>query len=549
MIPFHFQMADRSRRYRERKREKMGEEAFKEWQRDKKREKRKKIKTEDPVKYDKNCEKDRERKAAKKLENATITHQQNPNSDDPDSPNPAYSTKQGLARGVKKVTNSLPTDTPKKVAVLSAVVKNLSPSSKTKVVNSTRRKLAGDHVGRPSFDPFQKKWIVDYLKRPNISYTCPGRRDSVYMGKNDDGTSEYHPRHYLLWFLSEIVLWMNSDIESSLPADQQFTVSYGSLWRLIKPIKYLRYRNEIPENTCTCETCENLELLLLGVKNIYQEEVPTDTMEYLEKIICSGRTRECVEGKCGECCHGSPFFDDVLQKLQAAEEVAFYKWGNSREKKYPEKKMHVVTGIEAAEELKKQTSEFKRHNYSRMRQHSELTHLKATLVGTKSAIIQVDFSENYTNTQQNEIQSAYFGHDNFSLYTVCVWFPDGNQVKSKTFCIISDNLTHSKFYVLHYNKLIIQEVRQIVADLQTVHFWSDGCAAQFKSRFCFYLLSMYPTDLRITWNFFESHHGKGPVDGVGGRIKTSVYSDVKGTSHDSMFQFSLFSTLADIFAV
>ena len=32
-------------------------------------------------------------------------------------------------------------------------------------------------------------------------------------------------------------------------------------------------------------------------------------------------------------------------------------------------------------------------------------------------------------------------------------------------------------------------------------------------------------------------------------MKTTPHSILKGTSHDSIFQFSLFSTLADIFAV
>ena len=28
-------------------------------------------------------------------------------------------------------------------------------------------------------------------------------------------------------------------------------------------------------------------------------------------------------------------------------------------------------------------------------------------------------------------------------------------------------------------------------------------------------------------SYFESHHGKSPVDGIGGKIKSTIYSDVK----------------------
>ena len=212
---------------------------------------------------------------------------------------------------------------------------------------------------------------------------------------------------------------------------------------------------------------------------------------------------DCVEGKCEECCE-SEFLYDVITTLQSTDEVVYYKWVSGP--KFPEKIMKVGTGSEAAEELKEQTQSFKRHNYSRIRQHTELAYLKDSIIGTKTAIIQVDFSENYQNTQRNEIQSAYFGHNNFSLYTMCVWYAEGQEIKSKTFCLISNSLMHDKFHALHYNKLIIQEMRQIVDGLQKVHFRSDGCAGQFKSKYCFYLLSLYPSDLEITWNYFESHH-------------------------------------------
>ena len=38
---------------------------------------------------------------------------------------------------------------------------------------------------------------------------------------------------------------------------------------------------------------------------------------------------------------------------------------------------------------------------------------------TGEALIHVDFSESYNNTQQDEIQSAYVGQQNFSTFTCC----------------------------------------------------------------------------------------------------------------------------------
>ena len=47
--------------------------------------------------------------------------------------------------------------------------------------------------------------------------------------------------------------------------------------------------------------------------------------------------------------------------------------------------------------------------------------MKAGLTETE-LIIYGDFSENYKNQQQNDIESAYFGHSTFSLFTACVYY-------------------------------------------------------------------------------------------------------------------------------
>ena len=56
---------------------------------------------------------------------------------------------------------------------------------------------------------------------------------------------------------------------------------------------------------------------------------------------------------------------------------------------------------------------------------------------------------------------------------------------------------------------------------------SDGCAAQFRSRFVFKLISTYRADLQIDWHYNEAHHSKGPMDGIIGTIKNFVFRQVK----------------------
>ena len=55
---------------------------------------------------------------------------------------------------------------------------------------------------------------------------------------------------------------------------------------------------------------------------------------------------------------------------------------------------------------------------------------------------------------------------------------------------------------------------------------SDGCASQFRSRYVFNLLTHIQKEIYIEWHYNEAHHGKGPMDGIGGTVKNLVYRKV-----------------------
>ena len=57
-----------------------------------------------------------------------------------------------------------------------------------------------------------------------------------------------------------------------------------------------------------------------------------------------------------------------------------------------------------------------KHIYNIYRQYSELKYLKSILTADE-VTVSIDFSRNYENKQHHEIQSAYFGHEAFTLFT------------------------------------------------------------------------------------------------------------------------------------
>ena len=51
--------------------------------------------------------------------------------------------------------------------------------------------------------------------------------------------------------------------------------------------------------------------------------------------------------------------------------------------------------------------------------------------------------------------------------------------------------------------------------------------AQFRSRFVFMLLSTIDQAIDVEWHYNKTHHGKGPMDVVGGTIKNLDFCAVK----------------------
>ena len=55
---------------------------------------------------------------------------------------------------------------------------------------------------------------------------------------------------------------------------------------------------------------------------------------------------------------------------------------------------------------------------------------------------------------------------------------------------------------------------------------SDGCASQFRSKFVFKLLTPIYPEIGLEWHYNEAHHGIGPMDGIGGTVKSTIFHKV-----------------------
>lgn len=167
------------------------------------------------------------------------------------------------------------------------------------------------------------------------------------------------------------------------------------------------------------------------------------------------------------------------------------------------------------------------HCYVQRMQSRHFQELKKNTTN-ETAVLQVDFAENYTCVNQDEIQSAHWHQKQITLFTAVAWVGDSAK-PTRCFVNISDDLTHNKHSVWVFMKNIIKSLQAEFPNLKLVHVFSDGCAGQFKNRYTLLNLTYFLQDFGVngTWNFFATSHGKGAVDGIGGTVKRTVWRLVK----------------------
>lgn len=55
-----------------------------------------------------------------------------------------------------------------------------------------------------------------------------------------------------------------------------------------------------------------------------------------------------------------------------------------------------------------------------------------------------------------------------------------------------------------------------------LHIFTDGPTGQYKNKTSFFYILHFAKEFdfeTVTWNFWESGHGKGPSDGLGATVK------------------------------
>lgn len=371
--------------------------------------------------------------------------------------------------------------------------------------------------------------VRHFLEEDVNSRMCPGKKDHKTKNK--------------MKVQKRLLLDTLKNLHKKYTESHEIKLSYSSFCRL-RPFWIVEPRLS-DRDTCACIKHANVDLIVNKLHQLKVLDIRTSN-ELCNSVCCNTKFKDCMYRKC-KVCKNKEF--NVLRTTEEQKEVvSFFQWKSRTEERMVKEKVKNVRLtekqiIEASisdilQLLKKLLPNFLRHVFNIYYQYSEMKQLQDNLT-YNALIIKIDYSENYVLKYHKEIQSVHFGasQKQISLHTGVMYYkvkPEEDldievkdTVKCISFCTTSDNLNHSACATWAHLTPILHLIMKELPYIDTLHFQSDGPTAQYKNRNNFYffvnlLPKLFPKIISATWNFSESGHGKGPMDGIGGTLKRTA---------------------------
>ena len=114
----------------------------------------------------------------------------------------------------------------------------------------------------------------------------------------------------------------------------------------------------------------------------------------------------------------------------------------------------------------------KLHDYVSKEQSQFFSNLKST-IEEGEVIIGGDFAENYAPVIQDAIQSAHWSKILVTIHPWIIYYKEGQELKSLSMAVISDNLIHDPAAVHVFQKTIITHLQSLEIPMQKIHYFRE----------------------------------------------------------------------------
>ena len=223
------------------------------------------------------------------------------------------------------------------------------------------------------------------------------------------------------------------------------------MYEFIKGHPQFVYNKDIAQTGYLCKVCENAVYIAKYMVNVYKD-VPIDTHDPVEFYSCDLFNQSCMEDNCSAC--------SVPIKLDMEDEDAssfsVFQWTKVEKKSG---KISVQLNLtELLNEINTKVSTLKKHIFVKRYQNGYYNSLKKKLKFGQ-LLLNVDCSETYVKQDQQEIQSVYFGHKCFSIFTACCYLRATNrELVNENITVTSEASDNSRIAVHTCIMKIINEV-------------------------------------------------------------------------------------------
>lgn len=349
--------------------------------------------------------------------------------------------------------------------------------------------------------------VKHFYEDDEFSRMCPGKKDFVSV---KESTGRIHKQKRLL---------LTNIKEMHVEFKQRTKLKIGlSKFCELRPKWCVTVDNSGMHSVCVCQIHQNLKLQI----SVLPERI--DMKNIFLKMVCSLESRECMLHRCSNCLGRSNLCNYIeslftVDEMEADDVVNYKQWCHNGQLKLESISSTVSEFISLVSEAADMATG---HHFTCKSQAQYLRLLKESLPIT-SAIILLDFAENYSFVCQDATQGFHWNTEQATLHPFALYYrmASGEELTCLSICIVSDEREHLASTVYCFIKRVIQYVKEQLPIIQMIHYFSDGASAQYKN--CKNLINLchHKTDYEIEaeWNFFATSHGKSPCDGIGGTVK------------------------------
>lgn len=268
-------------------------------------------------------------------------------------------------------------------------------------------------------------------------------------------------------------------------------------------------------SVCVCVIHQNAKLLASNLDITYNE--------LLNKIVCDPTNRECMIHRCGSCPGTGALYTylyDFFEEFNDATQIEYKQWQSTD-------RTTLITQTTSVQEY----IDLVVHSFDKLTVHSYVTKAQSNYLKTvkeqirnDTIIILLDFSENYKYVVQDEVQGYHWNNPQCTLHPIVIYHKIDEKLLHKSFCVLSDDLNHDICMVYRIQCIFTSYLKSFFPNIIKVHYFSDGCGAQYKNKYNFYNICQHEKDfgLKAQWSFFATAHGKSPCDGIAGTVKRAA---------------------------